>query len=54
MDIIRLNRYILKSITLEGAYLEAADANRSADGADIMDVIRINRHILGNTSINQK
>ncbi|MBQ2900829.1 MAG: cadherin-like beta sandwich domain-containing protein [Agathobacter sp.] len=54
MDIIRLNRYILKSVTLEGAYLEAADANRSADGADIMDVIRINRHILGNTSINQK
>lgn len=54
MDIIRLNRYILKSVALEGAYLEAADANRSADGADIMDVIRINRHILGNTSINQK
>ena len=54
MDIIRLNRYILKSVKLEGSYLEAADANRSADGADIMDVIRINRHILGNTSINQK
>lgn len=54
MDIIRLNRYILKTVTLQGAYLESADANRSADGADIMDVIRINRYILGNTTINQK
>ena len=54
MDIIRLNRYILKSVNLQGVGLEAADANRNADGADIMDIIRINRHILGNTSIKQK
>ena len=39
---------------IKGIYLEAADANRSADGADIMDVIRINRYILGNTTIEQK
>ena len=54
MDIIRLNRYILKTVNIQGSYLQAADANRNADGADIMDIIRINRHILGITSIKQK
>lgn len=53
LDMIQVNRYILGLNTIEGCYLEAADANRAGDGANVLDMIHINRHSIGLTVIRQ-
>ncbi len=53
LDLIRINRHSIGASVLQGAYLEAGDANRKADGANILDLIIINRHTLGLATIQQ-
>lgn len=53
LDMICMNRYITGKSSLNGVYLEAADANRKGDGATILDMIAMNNHIIGRKNINQ-
>ncbi|MBQ6811578.1 MAG: cadherin-like beta sandwich domain-containing protein [Agathobacter sp.] len=53
LDIIKINRQTLGLDSMSGAYLEAGDANRKADGVDVLDLIIVNRHTLGLATIEQ-
>ncbi len=53
LDMIKLNRHIIGTSSLSGAYLQAADTNRKEDGANALDMIVLNRHIIGQATIEQ-
>lgn len=53
LDMIKLNRHIIGTSSLTGAYLQAADTNRAGDGANALDMIVLNRHIIGQATIQQ-
>ncbi|MBR4231014.1 MAG: SH3 domain-containing protein [Bacilli bacterium] len=49
-DLLRLQKYILGYVSLEGSYLKACDTNQ--DGVvNIVDLLRIQKHILGYVTI---
>ena len=49
-DLLRLQKYILGYVSLEGSYLKACDTNQ--DGTvNIVDLLRIQKHILGYLTI---
>jgi len=50
LDIVRLKKYIVGSISLDSEYLEAADANRNGS-SDILDIVAIKKHITGSKYI---
>ena len=52
VEIIYIKRHLLGSSKLEGAYLEAADANRSGE-VDLADIISVKNQLLGRKLIKQ-
>lgn len=46
VDLLRLQKHILKSITLTNSKFEAADVNQD-DKVDILDLLRVKKYILG-------
>ena len=51
-DIMLTNRNILKKISLNGEYLEAADVNKDGK-VTIKDIMLINNSILGKSKLTQ-
>lgn len=52
LDLLRIQKYILKKTSLTGAYLQAADVNK--DGTiTTLDLLRIQKHILKKSNISQ-
>ncbi|MBQ3030532.1 MAG: SH3 domain-containing protein [Agathobacter sp.] len=52
-DLLSINRHVIKTIPLQGIYLEAGDVNRKGDGATMSDLLAINRHVIGTILIEQ-
>ncbi|NLC44083.1 MAG: SpoIID/LytB domain-containing protein, partial [Clostridiales bacterium] len=51
-DLLRVQRYLLGTTSLEGAYLSAADVSK--DGViTLLDLLRVQRHLLGTQTITQ-
>ncbi|OJU14470.1 MAG: hypothetical protein BGN88_00465 [Clostridiales bacterium 43-6] len=46
IDLLKLKRHLLKMVTLQGAYLEAGDANKDTSPSDVIDLLVIKRYIL--------
>ena len=53
LDLLKIQKHILKSSLLNGAYLEAADVNKD-DKINVQDLLRIQKTILGDAYISQK
>lgn len=51
-DLLRVQKYILKSVTLNGPYIISADINND-NQVDIFDLLKIQKHILGSSLIEQ-
>ena len=52
LDLLKVQKNILNSSKLSGAYLQAADTNK--DGAvNILDLLKVQKQILGSSSIEQ-
>lgn len=52
VEIVYIKRHLLGSSKLEGAYLEAADANRSGE-VDLADIVSVKNQLLGRKLIKQ-
>lgn len=53
LDLLKIQKHILKTSLLQGAYLEAADVNKD-DKINIQDLLRIQKAILGSAHISQQ
>lgn len=53
VDLLKVQKHILKTSTLDGAYKVAADVNKDSK-VDALDLLREQKHILGKTIISQK
>ena len=52
IDLLRIQKHLLKTIKLSGAYLTAGDVSK--DGAvTILDLLRVQKHLLGTAKIQQ-
>ena len=52
-DLLILRKCILGTATLEGAYLQAGDANKDKNGVTIKDILILRKQLLGATTIDQ-
>ena len=52
LDLLRVQKHILKSSTLKDANAKAADVSKNGE-IDILDLLKVQKHILGTTSIKQ-
>ena len=52
LDLLRVQKQLLSSITLYGSQLKASDVNRDGE-VDILDLLLIRKHLLGSSNINQ-
>lgn len=53
LDLLKVQKHILKTSSLTGAYQKSADVNK--DGTiNALDLLRVQKHILGDTFISQK
>ncbi len=53
LDLLRVQKHILGSSTLNGAFKDAADVNK--DGrVNVLDLLKVQKHILGDSAISQK
>ncbi|MDO5568639.1 MAG: SH3 domain-containing protein [bacterium] len=50
VDLLRIQKRLLKSINLDGAYWKAADVNND-NNVTLVDLLRVQKHILGNITI---
>ena len=53
LDLLMVQKNILKTSTLTGAYKAAADVNKDGN-VTVLDLLMVQRHILGTTIISQK
>lgn len=52
LDLLRVQKHILKSSTLSGANAKAADVSKD-NNIDILDLLKVQKHILGSSTIEQ-
>lgn len=52
LDLLRVQKHILKSSTLSGANAKAADVSKD-NNIDILDLLKVQKHILGSSTIGQ-
>ena len=52
LDLLRVQKHILKSSTLSGANAKAADVSKNSE-IDILDLLKVQKHILGSSTIKQ-
>ena len=52
LDLLRVQKHILKSSTLTGANAKAADVSKDNE-IDILDLLKVQKHILGSSTIKQ-
>lgn len=50
LDLLRVQRHLLGTIKLEGAYLKASDVNKDNE-VTILDLLKIQKHLLGSSKI---
>lgn len=52
LDLLRVQKQLLSSITMHGSQLKASDVNRDGK-VDVLDLLLIRKHLLGSSTINQ-
>jgi minor extracellular protease Epr len=52
IDLLRVQKLILRTMSATEPYLRAADTNKDGN-VDIIDLLRVQKHVLGSTSIQQ-
>ena len=53
-DLLVLRKYLLGTANLNGAYLQAGNANKDQNGVTIKDILVLRKQLLGATTIEQK
>lgn len=53
LDLLKVQKYLLKTSNLTGAYKEAADVSKDGE-VTILDLLKVQKHLLGTSYISQK